>query len=220
MNAIIENDQGNLVSYNTETARVRCATDGLTANGHSYSTTLYEKVGKGPEDSFFLFMDGEYNPGYRESAVRNLFPNAEGKRRMASEEAIHFLPLTKKEAKAWVLKNLGAETFEELFGKVIRGFAYPYGAYDDKSVEILKNCGICYARTVNSTRDFRIPQDWLRLPATCHHNDPELMNLADRFINTKNSWSPMLFYLWGHSYEFEQFDNFNNNACIHCAVYL
>lgn len=96
---------------------------------------------------------------------------------------------------------------EELFGKVIRGFAYPYGAFDDKSVEILKNCGICYARTVISTRDFRIPQDWLRLPATCHHNDPELMNLAERFINIKNSWSPMLFYLWGHSYEFEQFDN-------------
>ena len=98
---------------------------------------------------------------------------------------------------------------EELFGKVIRGFAYPYGAYDDKSVEILKNCGICYARTVNSTHDFRIPQDWLRLPATCHHNDPELMNLADRFINIKNSWSSMLFYLWGHSYEFEQFDNWD-----------
>ena len=96
---------------------------------------------------------------------------------------------------------------EEIFNTVIRGFAYPYGAFDDKSVEILKNCGICYARTVNSTHSFRVPQDWLRMPATCHHNDPELMNLVDRFIGAKDGWSPMLFYLWGHSYEFEAMNN-------------
>lgn len=98
---------------------------------------------------------------------------------------------------------------ERIFNTIIRGFAYPYGAYDDKSVEILKNCGICYARTVHSTRDFRIPQDWLRLPATCHHNDPELMNLAERFVNTEKCGYPMLFYLWGHSYEFEAQDNWD-----------
>ena len=118
MNAIVENSQGNLVNYDTETARVRCSTTGQTANGHTYFTTLYEKVGKEPEESFFLCMEGEYNPGYRESALRHLFPDAEGKRKMASEEAIHFLPLTIKEAKAWVLHNLGAKSFEEIFGKV------------------------------------------------------------------------------------------------------
>jgi peptidoglycan/xylan/chitin deacetylase (PgdA/CDA1 family) len=96
---------------------------------------------------------------------------------------------------------------EETFGTFVRGFAYPYGAYDDASVEILKNCGICYARTVHSTHDFHLPTDWLRLPATCHHADPELMNLAKRFAEIKDWWDPMLFYLWGHSYEFEQFDN-------------
>ncbi|MBQ1850128.1 MAG: polysaccharide deacetylase family protein [Lachnospiraceae bacterium] len=96
---------------------------------------------------------------------------------------------------------------EKLFHTVIRGFAYPYGAYDDRSVEILKNCGICYARTVRSTRDFSVPQDWLRLPATCHHNDPELMKLAERFVNMENSRTPQLFYLWGHSYEFEVQNN-------------
>ena len=99
------------------------------------------------------------------------------------------------------------KNLEEIFGTVIRGFAYPYGAYDDKSVGILKNCGFVYARTVNSTHDFYIPQDWLRMPATCHHNDPELMNLAKRFTEAENRWHPMLFYLWGHSYEFEAQDN-------------
>ena len=98
---------------------------------------------------------------------------------------------------------------EELFGTIVRGFAYPYGAYDDESVETLRNCGLCYARTVHSTHDFHLPQDWLRLPATCHHADPELMKLAKRFVETKDWWDPMLFYVWGHSYEFEQFNNWN-----------
>ena len=98
---------------------------------------------------------------------------------------------------------------EDIFGTVIRGFAYPYGAFDDQSVEILRSCGICYARTVQSTRDFHLPKDWLRLQATCHHNDPELMNLADKFVKARNWWDPMLFYLWGHSYEFEANDNWD-----------
>ncbi len=98
---------------------------------------------------------------------------------------------------------------EDIFGAVIRGFAYPYGAFDDQSVEILRSCGICYARTVQSTRDFHLPKDWLRLQATCHHNDPELMNLADKFVKARNWWDPMLFYLWGHSYEFEANDNWD-----------
>ena len=96
---------------------------------------------------------------------------------------------------------------EKIFGTVVRGFAYPYGAYDEQTVGILKSCGIAYARTVNATHDFHLPKDWLRLEATCHHNDPELMKLAKRFVETKDWWDPMLFYLWGHSYEFEARDN-------------
>ncbi len=96
---------------------------------------------------------------------------------------------------------------EELFGTVIRGFAYPYGVFDDQSVEIVKNCGLCYARTVQSTHEFNLPKDWLRLPATCHHNDPKLMELANKFVETRDWWAPMLFYLWGHSYEFEEYGN-------------
>ncbi len=46
------------------------------------------------------------------------------------------------------------------------------------------------------------------MPATCHHNHPRLMELADEFLHQPdNSGRPRLFYLWGHSYEFEQNDN-------------
>lgn len=98
---------------------------------------------------------------------------------------------------------------EDMFGTLVRGHAYPYGAYNDSVVEVLKNSGICYARTVVSSHNFEIPKDWLRLNATCHHDDPKLMDLAYKFLNyTPFAWGgPKMFYLWGHSYEFEA--NFN-----------
>lgn len=102
------------------------------------------------------------------------------------------------------------QALEKLFGRIIRGHAYPYGAYDSNVVDILKQAGIVYARTVESHRSFKIPSDWLRMGATCHHNDPELMSLADKFINgevgNNDGW---LFYLWGHTYEFRGNDNWN-----------
>lgn len=101
------------------------------------------------------------------------------------------------------------KALEEQFGGFVRGFAYPYGAYSDTVVEVLKNCGIEYARTVNSTGNFFMPQDWLRLDPTAHHDDPKLMEMAEKFVNEKNPWSTRLFYLWGHSYEFEANDNWD-----------
>lgn len=102
------------------------------------------------------------------------------------------------------------ETLEAQFGCIIRGMAYPYGTYNDEVVAVLKDCGIAYARTVVSTKKFDIPTDWLRLHATCHHKDKDLMVLADKFVNgMKKAMSPQLFYLWGHSYEFEMDDNWN-----------
>lgn len=106
-----------------------------------------------------------------------------------------------------VLKD--RENLEAQFGCIVRGMAYPFGTYNDEVVQILKECGIAYARTVQSTRNFDIPHDWLRMPATCHHNDPELMALAKRFTEPFHWTMPQLFYLWGHSYEFEERNNWN-----------
>ena len=101
---------------------------------------------------------------------------------------------------------------ERAFGRVIKGMAYANGSYNDNVVEILKHCGISYARTVISTERFDLPADWLRLPTTCHHKNPRLMELAKQFAELGEapySWSnrPKLFYLWGHSYEFDNDDN-------------
>ena len=96
---------------------------------------------------------------------------------------------------------------EEMFGGLIRGLAYPFGTFSDKVVDALKATGAAYARTVNSTNDCSIPGDWLRLHPTCHHNAPHLMEMCDRFLADTVPFGSRLFYLWGHSYEFEADNN-------------
>lgn len=102
-------------------------------------------------------------------------------------------------------KNLEAD-----FGGFVRGMAYPFGTTSDSVVATLKQCGIVYARTVVSTEGFAIPTDWLRLPATCHHSNPRLMELAQNFAENAFARGPGLFYLWGHSYEFDYNKPYNN----------
>jgi len=101
------------------------------------------------------------------------------------------------------------ENLERQFGTIVRGMAYPYGTYSDSLVGILKSCGIVYARTVESTNSLKIPADWLHLAPTCHHDSLELMNLARKFSEEEATRDPWLFYLWGHSYEFEANDNWH-----------
>ena len=104
------------------------------------------------------------------------------------------------------------KNLEQMFGKQIRGMAYANGSCSDEVIEILKMCGVKYARTALSTGGFDIPNDWYKIQPTCHHNYPQLMEYAHKFIESpksRNFWynSPKLFYLWGHSYEFNDKDN-------------
>ena len=104
---------------------------------------------------------------------------------------------------------------EKLFGCIVKGMAYANGSYDDNVVDILKMCGIEYARTVVETESFELPTDWLRLYSTCHHNNPKLLELVKAFLEAKpdplrhQKYTPKLFYLWGHSYEFDRDNNWN-----------
>jgi len=101
------------------------------------------------------------------------------------------------------------KTLETMFERPIHGMAYPGGTYNDRTVNALATTEIWYSRTVVSTEKFSMPTDWLRLPATCHHNNPRLMELADKFLALPPQRNPYLFYLWGHAHEFEQNDNWD-----------
>ena len=101
------------------------------------------------------------------------------------------------------------KNLEDIYGGIVRGMAYPFGTYNEAVLAAMKAAGIVYSRTVVSTHDFRIPTDWLRLDPTCHHADPELLPLLRRFLDAPDDRAPMMFYLWGHSYEFERADNWD-----------
>ncbi len=135
-----------------------------------------------------------------------------------AEVAVHgknHLPLT--EVDACVAYNDVLECRDDLekdFKRIIRGFAYAYGVYNDNVINMLKDCGIVYARTVGGTENFVLPHDWYRWQGTCHHQNPRLMELVDDFLSEPKSdhfWHkyPRLFYLWGHSYEFNNNDNWD-----------
>ena len=98
---------------------------------------------------------------------------------------------------------------EQDYGVIARGMAYPYGTYNDTVVDILDKCGICYSRTCKSTEKFTFPENWLTLQPTCHHKNPKLMELAQKFAEEKPRYNNenWLFYMWGHSYEFDDRDH-------------
>ena len=101
------------------------------------------------------------------------------------------------------------KNIEKQYGTIARGMAYPFGTYNNEVIECLKKCGICYSRTVKSTEGFKFPENWLELNPTCHHSNPKLMELAKKFVEEKSNYisDNWLFYLWGHSYEFDNNDN-------------
>lgn len=101
---------------------------------------------------------------------------------------------------------------EALFGRQIHGMAYPHGPTTDTVMDILELCGIYFARTTVSTEKFELPateRDWLKLPATCHHKSPRLLELCDQFLNAQYKRDPKMFYLWGHTYEFDEANNWH-----------
>ena len=104
------------------------------------------------------------------------------------------------------------EYLEKTFGRVVRGMAYANGSFNDEVIELLRMSGVAYSRTTHATHSFDLPENWLALDPTCHHVDPELFALVDKFLEPENlarQWStkPKLFYLWGHSYEFPRDNN-------------
>lgn len=101
------------------------------------------------------------------------------------------------------------ENLEREFGGIVRGMAYAMGSFDNRVADDLRACGILYARTTVASHSCCIPKNWLTLEPTCHHNDPRLMEMLEDFIADPAKWDCKLFYLWGHSYEFEANDNWN-----------
>ena len=114
------------------------------------------------------------------------------------------------------------KSLEDTFGMIIRGMAYPDSGitrmHNGNSYEVirqsLQSLGIVYARTLGGdNKRFRLPEDFYAWMPTTHHRNPLLMEYATDFVNLSEEGLyaanrfPRLFYLWGHSYEFDRDDN-------------
>lgn len=154
-----------------------------------------------------VYPEGTIHRRMTEEQVTKLYRDS------GHETAVHGLthPWLEKLPPHMVMRELmtDRENLEKQFHTIVRGMAYPFGTFNDTVVDCVRNAGLVYARTVISSHRFAIPEDWLRLEATCHHNDPALTELADRFVSEEPDRDAWLFYLWGHSYEFEANDNWN-----------
>lgn len=108
------------------------------------------------------------------------------------------------------------KALESLSGRIVNGMAYANGSVDAHVTDLVRACGIAYSRTTVSTHGFSLPENRLLWNPTCHHNDPLLFELAETFVGmgTPPAWyydlsGPKLFYLWGHSYEFDNDGNWD-----------
>lgn len=104
------------------------------------------------------------------------------------------------------------EYLEDKFNRLVRGMAYAYNSYNDEVVKILPSLGIDYARTTQSTHSFALPGNWLLWHPTCKHTDKQLLPLAEQFLAQSPANAPkhresLLFYVWGHSFEFDDDGN-------------
>lgn len=94
-------------------------------------------------------------------------------------------------------------TLEKYSDSIVVGYSYPYGEYTDSLINKLKTLGIQYSRTVNSTKNFFVPGDFMKWNPTCHHNDVT-DDMIEDFLSPSSYRKLSLFYIWGHSFEFDR----------------
>lgn len=103
---------------------------------------------------------------------------------------------------------------ERLMNYPIRGMAYPFGNNNDEVVKTINGLGIEYARTVDDTYHFSIPENFLKWHPTIHQfakaywnpNQPEtdakelaiFYKTINNFLESKEL---AVLDVWGHSWE-------------------
>lgn len=155
-----------------------------------------------PDD--FLMIDGKKIGHAKVSAaeVRRLY--------QGHEVAVHTLThpnLTELDEQEIVRqveedrKNLSA-----LAGYEVTGMAYPCGGVnnDDRVAQVLKeHTAVRYARTITSSNSFAPQENLLRFNPSVYHLDwADMEKMAEEFL-AMQAETPQLFYIWGHSYEFD-----------------
>ena len=102
----------------------------------------------------------------------------------------------------YIKENLGADAIGIAWPQ---GYAKQRSDYETKILPAITEAGLKYARAAENGT-FSLPEDWFQWNATCHHKDA--VKYTDSFVALNNSGDLKCFFIWGHSYEFE--NNKNN----------
>lgn len=97
---------------------------------------------------------------------------------------------------------------ERIAGYPVRGLSYPNGSFTKEIADLLPSLGIAYSRVTETTGGFGMPEDFYQWKGTCHHSQ-NLMERAGEFLDLHKSQYLYLMYVWGHSYEFTNDDNWD-----------
>jgi peptidoglycan-N-acetylglucosamine deacetylase len=173
--------------------------------------SIFNKYGiKGTFNLNSGLMDGENFWNLKGVEISRLSKEEVGELYKGHEIAAHSLThphlesLPKEELIYEVMED--RKNLEEISGYPVRGFAYPFGTYNEEVINALSIMGIGYARTVETTNGFKIPEKLLALASTCHHNH-NLLEKGREFVSLNRGGTLALMYVWGHSYEFDVDNN-------------
>lgn len=161
-----------------------------------------------PDD--FLMIDGKRISHAKVSAaeIRRLY--------QGHEVAVHTLThpnLTELDEQEIIRQvEEDRKNLSTLAGYEVIGMAYPCGGVnnDDRVAQVLKDhTAVRYARTITSSDSFAPQENLLRFNPSVYHLDwVDMEKMADEFL-TIQAETPQLFYIWGHSYEFDISDTWD-----------
>ena len=106
------------------------------------------------------------------------------------------------------------KNLEAICGYDVVGMAYPCGGVnnDERVAQVIRtNTAIRYSRTITENFSFELQDDLFRFnPTVYHQNWDKLFELADKFLALPEMPdTPQIFYIWGHSYEFDTKDTWD-----------
>jgi len=133
------------------------------------------------------------------------------------EIAAHTLthPLLTKLSEEEIIRQVEEDrlALSEIAGYEVVGMAYPCGGvnFDERVADVIRrNTKIRYARTIRSCDSFAPQTDLYTFRPTVHHTCgwEKMYDMARAFTEMKAD-TPQIFYIWGHSFEFDMDDSWD-----------
>lgn len=164
-------------------------------------------------NSSLLGLSGGWIEGGKELRHNKVLPSKVKEIYFGHEVAVHTLTHAQlpDENDETVYYQVEADRIQlsNLVGYKVCGMAYPNGGInnDDRVAKIIKEqTGVKYSRTITSSYSFDVFGNIYRYNPTVKVCEKEkLFELAEKFIALKSD-NPQVFYIWGHSYEFDIYD--------------